>query len=292
VFYIGIIHISGSFQRYNFLLSFCAELSTASYYADDQVSELIKHVDGLRATGGADCPEYGFDGIINALYEDPRWGSPLYVFTDAPPKDADEDSKETLRVLAEDLGCTVHFFVGKYKCGTDAEQKPFRDVVEAFGGQYVVLDANEMKKMAKFTSSSLDGTAAVASGKSGTGRRKRRSTGNIGIPVDDTVTKLIVTVSTFNSPHGVQLHAPTGHVQTAGRTVLSKVIVITVENPVKGLWRLMVPSSVGSYDYTAKVISPENIDFEHFFSKLERRKWVHLRNPLAGKLDEFMYQYI
>ena len=253
------------------------------------MSELTAHVDRISATGGGDCPEYSFDGMINALYEDPRWGSPLYVFTDAPPKDSDEDSKETLRVLAEDLGVTVNFFVTKSFCPSGHLLQPFKDVVEAHGGQYLELDQSEIAKLSKFTSSSLDGTAAVASGKRGTGRRRRRSTANIGIPVDDTVTQLVVTVATAHSPHGIQLYTPTGHVQTAGRTVLSQVIIFSVDNPVQGLWKLMVPSSVGKYEYSAKIISPENIDFEHYFSKLERRKWVNLRNPLAGKFDDYMY---
>ena len=264
------------------------ELSTAAYFADDQVNELITAVDGIRATGGWDCPEFGFDGMINALYEDPRWGSPLYVFTDAPPKDANEENKETVRVLAEDLGITVNFFAAKTSCGAAADQQPFKDVVEAYGGQYLSLDSAELSKMAKFTSSSLDGTATVGSGKSGTARRKRRATTNIGIPIDDTVTQLVVTVTTDSSPHGVQLYTPTGRVQTAGREIMSKVILFNVDNPIKGFWKLVVPSSVGKYEYSAKVISPENIDFEHYFSKRERGKWVNLRNPLAGKLNEYI----
>ena len=270
----------------NFILTTFSDpigLTTANYFAENEVSRLISHVNGISATGGEDCPEFTFDGMISALYQDPRWGSPLFVFTDAPPKDADGDSREALNRLAEELGATVNFFVSKRHCGSASQQQPFKDVVEAHGGQYLELDPSEMTKMSKFTSNTLEGTAAVASGKSGTGRRKRRATTNIGIPVDDTVTRLVVTVATIRSPHNIQLYTPTGRVETAGRTVLSKVIIFSVDNPVRGLWKLMVPSSLGKYEYSAKVVSPENIDFEHFFSKLERGTWVHLRNPLAGQ---------
>ena len=245
----------------------------------------------FRGVGG-DCPEFSFDGMINALYEDPRWGSPLYVFTNAPPKDANEENKETVRVLAEDLGITVNFFAGKTFCGSESEQQPFKDIVEAYGGQYLKLASNELSKMARFTDSLLDGTAPVGSGKSGTARRKRRATTNIGIPIDDTVTQLVVTVTTERSPYGVQLYTSTGHVQTAGRAILSRVIFFSVNNPVKGFWKLVVPSSVGKYEYSAKVISPENIDFEHYFSKRERGKWVNLRNPLAGKLNKYIKYHV
>ena len=247
------------------------------------MDQFIKYVDGIKASGGGDCSEFSFDGMISSLYEDPRWGSPLYVFTDAPPKDADEENKETLRVLAEDLGVTVNFFAGKSFCGKEAKQQPFKDVVEAYGGQYLRLDSKELTKMASFTGSSLEGTTSVVSGKSTTVRRKRRAITNIGIPVDDTVTKLVVTVTTESSPRSIQLYTPTGRVQTSGKTILSRVIVFSVSNPLKGLWKLMVPSSVGKFEYSAKVISPENIDFEHYFSKAERGKLVHLRNPLAGE---------
>jgi hypothetical protein len=270
-------------------LFYYIDLTSVTYFAENQVNQLIKHIAGIKVTGGGDCPEFSFDGMINALYEDPRWGSPLYVFTDAPPIDANEENKETLRVLAEDLGVTVNVFAAKHSCGSKIQQQPFKDVVEAYGGQYLKLDPKELLKMASFTSSSLEGTTAVVSGKSKTARRKRRATANIGIPVDDTVTNLVVTVTTENSPHGVQLYTPTGHVQTAGKTVLSKVIFFSVSFKHSsfhgGLWKLVVPSSVGRYEYSAKVSSPENIDFEHYFSKTERRKLVYLRNPLAGKFE-------
>ena len=224
-----------------------------------------------------------FDGMISSFEYDPREGSPLYVFTDAPPKDADEDSKQELKVLANELGVTINFFAGKTFCDDEAQQQPYRDVVEAHGGQYFKLDSKELNGMASVTRDSLGGNTAAACGKSSGVRRKRRSTSNIAIPVDDTVTKLVITVTTERSPHSVQLYTPTGRVQTTGKTVLSWVIVISVDDPPKGSWKLVIPSSVGKYEYMAKVSSPENIDFKHYFSKVERRKAVSLQNPLTGK---------
>lgn len=240
-------------------------------------------MDKLKAIDGDDCPEFSFEGMISSLELDPREGSPLYVFTDAPPKDADEDNKQELEVLAMELGVTINFFAGKTFCGGEAEQQPYRDVVEAHGGQYFKLDSKELLDMASSTDNSLGGTATVGSGKSKTVRRGRRSTNKIAIPVDDTVTKLVITVTTESSPHGVQLYTPTGRVQTSGKTILSRVILFSVSSPLKGFWKLVVPSSVGKHEYMAKVSSPENIDFEHYFSKVERRKAVSLRNPLTGK---------
>ena len=247
------------------------------------MNELLAHVDGVKVSGGGDCPEFTFDGMISSFSPDPRWGSPLYVITDAPPRDADKKIIAALEVLARDLGITINFFAGKTFCGDEAEQQPFKDLVEKCGGQYLRLDSKELTKMASFTGSSLEGTTAVVSGKSTTARRKRRAITNIGIPVDDTVTKLVVTVTIESSPRSIQLYTPTGRVQTSGKTILSRVIVFSVSNPLKGFWKLAVPSSVGKFEYSAKVSSPENVDFEHYFNKVEREKMVHLRNPLTGK---------
>ena len=259
------------------------DLTDTKAYAEDEVNELIKHLHTKTASGGGDCSEYSYDGMISSLYEDPREGSPLYVFTDAPPKDAGGDNKETLSVLAKEFEVTINFFAGKTFCGTEAQQQPYKEVVEAHGGQYLKLHSNELVKMASFVDSSLEGDTRAVSGKSKSGRRKRQATTNIGIPVDDTVTKLVVTVTTESSPRSIQLYTPTGRVQTSGKTVLSRVIVFSVNNPLKGLWKLVVPSSIGKFEYSAKVISPESIDFKHYFNKVERGKMVQLRNPLAGE---------
>ncbi|XP_028399048.1 hemicentin-1-like [Dendronephthya gigantea] len=259
------------------------DLTTANYYAEDEVGQLESKLGGLPAEGGGDCAEYSFDGMISALSENPRWGSPLYVFTDAAPKDFKEENMESLEVLAEELGVTINFFVGKNFCGSETQQQPFKDIAEKFGGQYLRLDPLKFTELTQYTSDSLEGTTPVVTGKNeGTsGKRRRRSTSSIAIPVDDTVTKLIVTIVTKH-PHSVQLFTPTGRTQTSGRKVLSGVVIFSITHPIKGFWRL-VPPSTDKYEFTAKVSSPENIDFEHYFSKNERGKLVPLRNPLSGQ---------
>lgn len=258
-------------------------MTTVDYYAENKVDQLEAKLGSLRAKGGGDCAEYSFDGMIKALSEAPRWGSPLYVFTDAGPKDANDINKEALEVLAEEVGATINFFVGKDFCGGEAQQQPFRVIAEKFGGQYIRLDPRKFSKLAKYTSDSLGGTTPVVCGKNTVtrGKRRRHSTSGIAIPVDDTVTKLIVTLVTEHH-RSVQLYKPSGRVETSGKTVLSGVVLFSINNPDRGLWRL-VPPSTGKYEYTAKVSSPENIDFEHYFNKNERRKLVPLRNPLSGK---------
>lgn len=74
--------------------------------------EFVKAINNLRANGGGDCPEYTFTGMLEALYQDPQWGSPMYVFTDAGPKDATDLNIEEVKLLvsAEEYGVTINFF--------------------------------------------------------------------------------------------------------------------------------------------------------------------------------------
>ena len=80
-------------------------------YRDDTEGALfVQDIKALKAHGGGDCPELTFKGILEALFETPLWGSPMYVFTDASPKDATDANIRDVRDLAEDYGVTINFF--------------------------------------------------------------------------------------------------------------------------------------------------------------------------------------
>lgn len=74
--------------------------------------EFVQAINNLTPHGGGDCPEYAFTGMLEALYNDPQWGSPMYVFTDAGPKDASDEYIEEVKYLAsaEEYGVTINFF--------------------------------------------------------------------------------------------------------------------------------------------------------------------------------------
>ena len=77
-----------------------------------EAGEFVAEINKLKAHGGGDCPEYTFKGMLEALYQDPAWGSPMYVFTDAGPKDATEYDIEEVKALAsaDEYGVTINFF--------------------------------------------------------------------------------------------------------------------------------------------------------------------------------------
>ena len=70
----------------------------------------VKAIQALTATGGGDCPELTFQGLLNAFYKFPRWGSPMYVFTDATAKDATSDNRDLVEDFAREDAATVNFF--------------------------------------------------------------------------------------------------------------------------------------------------------------------------------------
>ena len=93
-----------------------------------------------------------FKGIIEALNAGPVEDSPLYVFTDASPKDATLDNIEDAKNRAKAAGINVYFF----ETGScDASPvKPFEDLARDTCGQVFSLPKNRadiarMKKVAK-----------------------------------------------------------------------------------------------------------------------------------------------
>ena len=90
----------------------------------------------LKANGGGDCKELAFQGIYNAMTEagDPEFNSPLFVFTDAPPKDGkDNEALRKAKLTARENEVSVTFFVAR-DCGTDESYAPYHELAECTGG--------------------------------------------------------------------------------------------------------------------------------------------------------------
>lgn len=66
-----------------------------------------------------------FNGIIEALNKGPVGGSPLYVWTDAPPKDTTDDNIEEATNRAKLLGINVYFFLTTGCVDPSSSLKPF-----------------------------------------------------------------------------------------------------------------------------------------------------------------------
>ncbi len=126
--------------------------------------------------------------------------------------------------------------------------------------------------------------ATVKSGSTMSKKRKRRSTTDeILIPLDDTVGQLVISTTTENSADGISLEAPSGITWTEGLNRLSNVAIYIVDMPADGNWKLQVPVDAGEYQYSVKVSSSENINFNHRYMKKANRKVMEIKSPIAGK---------
>ena len=77
--------------------------------SETEAGDFEKEIKKLKAFGGGDCPEYTFEGIRGALAKLTFDGSPMYVFTDAGPKDATKATIEEVKMMAEVHDVAINF---------------------------------------------------------------------------------------------------------------------------------------------------------------------------------------
>ena len=227
-----------------------------------------------------------FKGIIEALNAGPVEDSPLYVFTDAPPKDATLDNIEEAKNRAQIAGINVYFFATR-GCGDPSSVKPFENLARDTCGQVFALpkSSSDIAKMKKVAKDLLGGTACA--GGLGSFFRGKRSV----LPpvrrllVDDTMEKIIVSVSSENSGADINLKDPRGRLVTDGKSGLSKVTIFDVKSPTPGIWQLVVSRKAGKYTYLLKGSSKANVVFDFIFV-IPREKGMPfpIPYPMKGKL--------
>ena len=104
------------------------------YRSESQRSTFLSDIDGLPAIGGGDCPELAFTGMINAFDEGPKYGSPMFVFTDASAKDATPSNIADLQGAAHSNGVTITFFANLRGCSSSGI-KDYRNIARDTNGK-------------------------------------------------------------------------------------------------------------------------------------------------------------
>jgi len=277
---------------------------------ESEAGEFVAAINNLTAHGGGDCPEYTFRGMLEALYQDPAWGSPMYVFTDAGPKDATEYDVEEVKTLASDdeYGVTINFFTTGY-CRSQGYSgsnptnlhPAFRELAELTSGQAIELkDHWELEKLNSLTGGVLEGDTVVSVGSNLSARKKRRAgraaDSRYSIPVDDSMEEMIVTVTTTRQNtkgQGITLIDPDNVVITSGKLSLSQISIYQINNPKKGAWSLAVSGSNGGHEFFVKSSSATNVDFENYFliavpGRRGQKVEVPISNPVIGKLNKMV----
>ena len=165
-------------------------------------SSFVSALDRLTASGGNDCPELAFNGIIDAIeIGKPAITSPMFVLTDAGVKPG-EGPKYTLDnalgVVMNNL-IPVNFFYSTESgsCGTFQRHEAFVELVDETEGFAMQFNSSgEIMKMSEAMALALDGTTTILEGRLTTSRgRTLRSARDktYTIPVDDTIETLLVT---------------------------------------------------------------------------------------------------
>ncbi|XP_022793661.1 von Willebrand factor A domain-containing protein 7-like [Stylophora pistillata] len=266
--------------------------------------EFVTAINNLKPHGGGDCPEYTFTGMLEALYKEPQLDSPMYVFTDAGPKDATPENIEEVKYMASvEYGVTINFFTTGYcrsqgYSGKDPRNlhPAFKEIAELTSGQALLLkDHWELEKLSDLTGGVLDGTNVISLGSNLSGRQKRNvgGGGRYRIPVDESIEKMTVTVTTTRigtKGKGITLHDPDNILITSEKVSLSQITIYQINKPKKGSWNLVLSSSNGEHEFYVKSTSKTNIDFEHYFliplSSRRKTTEVPISNPLIGKSNK------
>lgn len=243
----------------------------------------------LRAHAGGDCPELTFKGILDALAESPKYGSPLYVFTDATAKDHTTENMEEVLSIAEAYGININFFATGFLC-RHSSYEPFERLARETCGQlFRFPNRMELRRVTSLTAGSLAGATCLATGGVGSssGKKKRSVSGSsYSILIDDSTEKIIVSVTTERMGPRITLKDPKGYIIRSGKISLSRGAIYELNNPRPGTWGLTV-SSAGKHSYQIRGLSKTNVDFEHFFVMIPARgrskKPIPISHPLLGK---------
>lgn len=77
---------------------------------ETETEEFVAAINELNADGGGDCPEYTFKGMMEAVGQEIELKSPVFVFTDAGPKDEREGRINSLLDAADYNAMSINFF--------------------------------------------------------------------------------------------------------------------------------------------------------------------------------------
>lgn len=272
--------------------------------------DYLSAVNSLGAIGGGDCPEYSLHALHEAVAAS-RNDSILYFFSDADAKDPDMAGK------AYDLARKKRIIITKLLTGvcspeskssdhdgqSTAKQKVRADkkgsnvatlsnhidpayisIVEATGGQLFLLDAKDLgQSLEQLITPQLSGdfvTITRINGNLDEGPK------NLIIPVDSTITKLFISISSMGTIDPVTLTRPSGAKVTLGDpgvkfTNISSGIFMTIDNPESGKWRVSISGS-GKFNIAAKANSPLDLYIFEFVEKITLRGWDSYA-PISGQ---------
>ena len=247
-----------------------------TYKNQNERQQFVSDIASLSASGGGDCAELAFKGMIDAFQFQPQLGSPMFVFTDAPAKDGTSNNKEILKNLANDFYTTINFFA-KFDCGSGLDPG-FVDIASYTSGQIFPLQADsEIEKFKDYVDDSLQDSVIIQEGK---------GKSSVHITLDGEIKLLLISMELkqANQAKNVKLVDPKGNQLTP---VLSTTYtcIFKVRNPNPGTWELRCAFGVEVKTYSAKSAGNNTVDFTPYFlhSESETSPVLSVETPVKGK---------
>ncbi|XP_028519573.1 uncharacterized protein LOC114576682 [Exaiptasia diaphana] len=220
-----------------------------------------------------DCQEPTYTGIIRAITNGhPQRGSPMYVFTDAPPKALRDFTADNAIYHAQKNMIPVNFFLSKPFCGPKT-MGSYRVIAEATGGLVLTFKkGSSMERLRRMIKGSLDGTAIVASDKNN--RKREIKVYDKGFYIDDIAhegtleVEVKGTVADLLNPKNVKIYPEKAD---------SGSLFWTILRPSRGTWRFS--SQATNLDFQVKSQSKLDITLHWRFM----RSATHIDHPLIGE---------
>ena len=133
-----------------------------TYKTSKEGNEFVQAIDNIVPRGGGDCKEMAVSGMMEALQAGPRYGSPMFVITDASAKDDSIENVTTVKVIAQSMGITVNFFTKLRGCDQLGVQT-YQDIAEFTTGQVFPLKSDkELKQLTGFVADSLQDSQVIS----------------------------------------------------------------------------------------------------------------------------------
>uniref|UniRef100_A0AAQ6A6K1 VWFA domain-containing protein n=1 Tax=Amphiprion ocellaris TaxID=80972 RepID=A0AAQ6A6K1_AMPOC len=247
----------------------------------------------LYASGGGDRPELCLSGLQLALTAAPS-ASDIFVFTDAPAKDA--HLKSTIMALIESTKSVVTFMLTGVRASrrrrrsaqgvipramSQSDAQLYRDLAQASGGQAI-----EVTKSNLFATTSVIENSSCSPGVTVFQVVKNPGTpDNFNFAVDDSLRNITIyitggssltfnlTSSTGESQNSSQSSGPLASFTTAGN--LRRLSINT--NNQTGLWQISINSNNA---YSVKVTGQSSVNI--FYSLVEAHEGAHGDFSLKG----------
>ena len=218
--------------------------------------DILARINAISPSGGGDCPELSNSALLRAVNK-AKFGSRIYVYTDASVKDTDRYLTDNVKAVAKRKDIFIKYILS----GSCSPIDPiYEEVARETGGQVVVVDntetavANSYSLIEPELSGDLEPVLIL-----------EETLGDTPIttsfPVDSTMTSLVVAVH-MDTKGDVHLYRPgDSEVQAddtdATITELPNGRVITISSPETGNWQLSVDGLSGvTYSLTVSGNTP------------------------------------